>query len=146
MSIKRRFGRRSATSPPRESVKSMDCFGIPAQRTMFGVKHSEHWDLFQSRYSDTKNSTTNIHSTTTKRDREKVAAEQRGKKRWGIRNPLWIILKCLFVRSQHTSRPSNSPDYYDHGDEEFDDEEWMKTIPFLERYSGYFERRKTNHI
>lgn len=84
----------------------------------------------------------NIH-TNTKHSREKET-EHHGKRRQGIKNLLWIFLKCLFVRSQHTPAPTNNPASYDRGDDEFDDEEWMKSIPFIERYSGYFERRKTN--
>eukprot|EP00536_Pseudo-nitzschia_multiseries_P014976 jgi/Psemu1/311606/fgenesh1_kg.796_\ len=140
MLVRRKFDRRLGSSPSREPMVPEDYFGIPPERTMFGVKKTENWDSFQSRYSDTKITKQNFH-TKTKRDAD-TKAEQRGNRRRGIKHTLWAFLNCLLIRSQKKRRRTKiGDDSFERGD----DDEWIKkTIPFIERYSDYFERRKTN--
>mmetsp|Transcript_11981 Transcript_11981/g.34337 ORF Transcript_11981/g.34337 Transcript_11981/m.34337 type:complete len:141 (-) Transcript_11981:368-790(-) len=139
MFIKEKFGQRWACPRSRQSMASEDYFDIPSKRTIFGVTKSENWKSFRNRYSDANNSKQRVHPDT-KCDPDN-RTEQRKNKGQGIRNLFWIFLQYILVRSKKTSRPTNRSESCGRGN----DDEWLKNIiPFIERYSDYFDRRTNN--
>lgn len=129
------------------SVRLMNCFNTPSQRTVFGRKKSEHWDSFQRKYSSPSYSEKRAHiareKTTlynlqnfhnedhnpSRQGRGTKGRSQTNKKKKKKRLPCGL-LGCILP-----------------GEDDYNDDEARRTkqIPLVERYSKYFERRSARN-
>ncbi len=142
------------------SIRLMECFETPPKRTIFGSKNSEHWDSFQSKYSSSFDSNHNFedrdhhyrtlrnqHKPQTTWNRDDAVQPTCIRKRAQGRNKnwiVWLLLGCKKSAPKMRCERSHESDFQRrHRDRRRDKiTEIHTSIPLVQRYSDYFERRR----
>lgn len=143
------------------SIRLMECFETPPKRTIFGSKNSEHWDSFQSKYSSSFDSNHHFedrdqHYLTQRKQRKQQTRnrddavqpssmrqrDQGRNKKWIV----WLLISCC-GKSSTTMRSERSHEFeiqrhQDRRKNKITEIQRKKSIPLVERYSDYFERRR----